>query len=190
MGIVSEFLSSVRDIISWGSTLQQGQRKQIQAVVGELADELGRSIDILILYLDGIKASDDRARLTAYLREGSGKVFASFREFQVCAGLYELRDRFKGLFDPVGASVDMGNKGTLLRLIDDLSHGERLIYDDLGGAFETLRRYADRLDNAQDPSETARITDALLIEVRAMKIDFNNSRNNIKNTARAIIDGL
>ena len=75
-------------------------------------------------------------------------------------------------------------------LIDDLAHGERLIFDDLSETFDTLRQYADKLDNAQDESEEKTIKDELLSQVRAMKIDLKNSKKNIKTTARAIIDGL
>lgn len=190
MSIISEFLSSVREVISWGSTLQREQRKEIKTVVGELADELQRSIDILTIYLDGIKSSDDKFRLGTYLRDGSNKVFTSFKEFQVCAGLYELKDRFKGVFDPVGASLGIGNKGTIVKLIYDLSSGERMIFDDLSETFNTLRQYADKLDNAKDESEEKNIKGDLLSEVRAMKIELKNSKDNIKTTARAIIDGL
>jgi hypothetical protein len=190
MSIISEFISSVREIVSVGSTLQREQRQDIQTIVGELADELQRSIDLLNIYFDGIKGSGDNNKLAAYLREGSNKVFTSFQEFRVCAGLYELKDRFKGIFDPVGASVGMGNKGTIVRLIDDLAYGERMVFDDLSDIFDTLRQYAGRLDSAQNETEENKIKDALLSEVQDFKNVLGKNKEDIKNTARAIIDGL
>lgn len=180
MSIISEFISSVREVVSWGSNLQREQRKEIKTVVGELADELRRSINLLFIYLDGIKKDDDKNRLASYLRDGDNKVFLSFKEFQVCAGLYEIKDRFKGIFDPIGASVSFGKKGTIIRLIDDLANGERMIFDDLSETFNALRQYADKLDSVKDEEEEKNVKSELLSEIKAIKIDLNSSKNNIK----------
>ena len=173
MGIISEFVSSVREVVSSGSKLQREQRKEIQSVVGILSDELLRAISLLEVYLDGIKVTDFRSILSPYLRDASGKIYTSFREFQVCAGLYELKDRFKSLFDSVGASVSLGNKGTIVKLIDDLSQGERLVFDDLDETFSALRDFADRLDTASDDREEEEVKSELLTEVRAIKADLH-----------------
>ncbi len=190
MSIISEFCASVREVVSFGSKLQREQRKEIQTVVGALADELTRSIDLLRIYLDGIRASDFRHRLVPYLRDSGSKLLTSFHEFEVCTGLYELKDRFKGLFDPVGAAVSMDNKSTIIRLIEDLARGERKILDDMDETFSVLRDFADRLDVARDEQEECVVKSDLLGEIRAMKVELGNKKENIKNTARAIIDNL
>ncbi|MDD2898039.1 MAG: hypothetical protein PHI31_04935 [Desulfuromonadaceae bacterium] len=190
MSIISEFISSVREVVSFGSKLQREQRKEIQTVVGTLSDELLRAVNLFDVYLDGIKSTDFRSRLSPYLRDAGSKIFSTFREFQVCAGLYEIKDRFKGLFDPVGASVNLSSKGTIIKLVDDLAQGERMIFDDLGETLNVLRSYADRLDAAATDSEEEIIKSELRIEVNAIKVDLENKRTSIKNTARSIIDSL
>jgi len=190
MSIISEFISSVREVVSWGSSVQKNEQKEIIEIVGELSDELNRSIDLLNIYLDGIKTNKEKDDLVSYLRTGKDTVFTSFREFHVCGGLYGLKTKFSGLFSASGASVNMFNKGTIERLIDDLSGGERMIFADLNDTFEELRGYGDRLDNTFDENEIEEIKGEMLTFVRALKVDLSASKKNITNTARAIVDAL
>ena len=190
MSIISEFISSVREVVSWGSSVQEKEQNEIIEIVGELSDELNRSIDLLNIYLGGIKTNKEKDDLVNYLRTGRDTLFTSFREFHVCSGLYGLKTKFSGLFSASGASVNMSNKGTIERLIDDLAGGERMIFSDLNDTFEGLSGYADQLESSFDDNEVERLKSEIVTFVRALKVDLSASKNNITNTARAIVDAI
>jgi hypothetical protein len=190
MSIISEFISSVKEVVSWGNSVQEKEQTEIIAIVGELADELNRSIDLLGIYLAGINPNKDRAELVEYLRRGQDTILQSFREFQVCGGLYGLKKKFAGLFSASAASVNLFNKGTIERLIDDLAGGERMIFADLNDSFTTLRDFADRLEGAPDDITIESIHTELAAYVRVLRVDLASSKQNITNTARAIVDAI
>jgi hypothetical protein len=60
-------------------------------------------------------------------------------------------------------------KSTIIRLIDELAQGERMIFDDLGETFNTLGNFSNRLDNIQYVSEEQTIREELLSEIQALK---------------------
>lgn len=190
MSIIAEFISSVREVVSWGSSVQEKEQKEIISIVGELSDELNRSIDLLVIYLNGIKANREKVELVPYLRTGRDTLLRSFREFHVCGGLYGLKTKFDSLFNPSGMSVNMFNKGTISQLIDELAGGERMVFDDLNETFETLGSCADKLDNSIDETLDDEIMNELISYVDALKVELSANKKNISNTARSIIDAI
>ena len=55
----------------------------------------------------GVQYSRDDQDLVQYLQSVNGKLMGSFQEHHVCAGLYQLADKFAQVFDPARFSVAM-----------------------------------------------------------------------------------
>jgi hypothetical protein len=193
MSIITEFLTTGKDLLSWASKLQRTQQEQILSIVGGLADELSRSITLLTVYLDGIRGMPDE-HLPGYLRTGRQKVLQSFREFQICGGLLTLKNRFGSLLDPSTLSVNAGNIGAMSKLVDQLAGGERMIFDDLEQIFAELDDFAARIEDGQARSvgeaDVNRIRSELADRVDGIKEQLRQANRQITDTARSIVDAI
>ncbi|HET6764770.1 MAG TPA: hypothetical protein VFH27_13890, partial [Longimicrobiaceae bacterium] len=105
MSTLQAFFSAAKSVISLGATTNAAARKEIRDVVGELADELDRALGMADSYLAGARYSRDDAELVQYLARARGALMDGFHEHHVCAGLYQLADRFGQVFDPTRFSV-------------------------------------------------------------------------------------
>jgi len=125
------FIDAAKSIINLGAATNASARQEIRDVVGKLGDELDRALSLTDSYLVGAKFSVDDTELARYLAEVDGKLMVSYREHHICAGLYQLADKFKQIFDPTRLSVDLTNYSEIPRLINELMNGEQVILDDL-----------------------------------------------------------
>ena len=189
MGVINEFGKALASIVKFGSKLNKDQREEVRKVVGELADELDRAIRLAQFYLEGAKNIKDRVDLSDYLRSGSQKLMGSYSEYKVCAGLYDLHDRFDQLFDPVKYSVSFGNIDKIHRLIDNLSHGERMVIDDLDNLLLSLRDLADELD-ASDLDEEEGIKKEIQVTLNIEHASLEEHRKLIKTTTRQVFESM
>jgi hypothetical protein len=124
--------------------LNSKQRQEIRDVVGELADELDRGLQLVKFRVDGAiriatSSSSPPGELDAYLAESEVKLSNSFSEFKICRGIREKRDHFAQLFHPAKASIRTENIGKVERLLGELERDERLIYDEVGPLLNDLR---------------------------------------------------
>ncbi len=189
MGVLSEFGKAIVSIVKFGGKLNKDQREGVRKVVGELADELDRALRLAQFYLEGAKNIRDKNELSEYLRSGSQKLMGSYSEYKICAGLYDLHDRFDQIFDPVKLAVAIGNIDKIHALIDSLSHGERMVIDDLDSLFVSLRDLADELDaSSQDEEESLKKEIQVMLKIEHSKLEEH--RNTIKETMRQVFDNL
>ena len=144
MDIFSLFTSTFKKVIAAGPKINAEERRRIQEVVGELGDTLGDSLSLTIIYLSHARHARDH-EFADHLAHGRERLRQSFHEFKVCGGLYNLRDRFKQLFNPTKYAVDMSRMQEIDYLITDLAHGERTVIDFLGDLTEWMSDEADAL---------------------------------------------
>lgn len=189
MNILNDFGKSIASILKFGSKLNKEQREEIRNVVGELADELDRSIRLTQFYLEGIKNLKNKDEIIEYLRDGSNKLLHSYSEYKVCAGLYSLHDRFDQIFDSVKLSVSVGNIDKIHNLIDSLSNGERMIIDGQQTLLNSLREFADELDLTSSDDEPD-LRKEIIVNLNIEHATLELHRNTIKTTMRQVFDNL
>jgi hypothetical protein len=144
MDIFSLFTGTFKKIVAAGPKVNAEERKRILEVVGELGDTLRDSLMLTIIYLSHAKhARDDE--FADHLANGRSQLRESFREFKICGGLYNLRDRFGQVFNPTKFAVDIGRMQEMEYLINDLAHGERTVIDFLGDLTEWMSDEAEAL---------------------------------------------
>ena len=187
--VIKSFVDAVTSIAAVGKKTNADCRKEIRTVVGELADELERALDLSDSFLRGARFSKDNAELVSYLQATNNKLMSSFYEHHVCAGLYSLADRFKQVFDPVRFSVNISSYREIQNLIVTLSQGERAVLDDLQDMIRKLDDAAFKLHSATpDQQENQRLF--VLSVVEAGRIEISGYRNEIKTLRRQIIDKM
>lgn len=135
MSIIGEFVKSAKDFIVAGPKLNRSSRAEIRDAVGKLADQLDASVVMVQAYLQNSRTFSNDRDLVQHLRQARSKLLQTYHEFRICQGLYEIRDRFAQVFDPVRASVSVGHGRRIRSLIDSLTAGERGIIDDLKALF-------------------------------------------------------
>ena len=148
MSTLKAFFEAGKTILSFGSSANASSREEIRTVVGQLSDELDRALLLADSYLVGVQYSRDDNDLVQYLQSVNGKLMGSFHEHHICAGLYQLADRFGQLFDPTRFSASMANYSEIPRLIDHLKNGERAVLDELDDVVQNLQQQAMLLNNA------------------------------------------
>jgi hypothetical protein len=139
------FIDAAKAIISAGANANASARQDIREVVGKLGDELDRALSLTDSYLVGAKFSYDDNELASYLADVDGKLMGSYHEHHICAGLYQLADRFEQVFDPARFSVSIESYNEIPRLVDELKNGEQVVLDDLTDIASELRTYSSRL---------------------------------------------
>lgn len=156
-------------------------RTEIRDIVGSIADELERGIDLVILYLKGAKNITNKAEFRKYLVSGREKLFELHSEFKICRGLRELRDRFKQWFDPTKHAISWGNQKEVIGLIREMEVDERLIIDELGDFWPKLDKAIQGLNRSNDKWKLLRLIDE---EIESLEV----KKKKIKRTARQVID--
>ncbi|MGJ8678091.1 MAG: hypothetical protein ACSHX0_11280 [Akkermansiaceae bacterium] len=189
MGVISEFTKSITNIVRIGGKLNNDQRKEIRDLVGELGDELDRAIRLAQFYLEGGKGIRDSLEMSDYLVSGSHKLMGSYHEYKICAGLYALHDRFDQIFDPVKLAISVGSIQKIHDLINDLSHGERMVIDDLDSMFLSLKELANDLQNAA-PDEEEGIKNSIKVALKIEHQSLEEHRKRIKMTMREVFDNM
>jgi hypothetical protein len=130
------FLDAAKSIVTLGSSANAAARQDIRDVVGKLGDELDRALSITDSYLVGAKFSID---------DVDRKLMGSYLEHHICAGLYQLADKFEQVFDPTRFSVSISNYNEIPKLIGELKNGEQVVLDDLSDIANNLRDYSNQL---------------------------------------------
>ena len=181
MGVVELFSKLVAWTIGIIPTLVKVNRElraEIRDVVGTIADELQRGLDLAILYLRGAKNIKDEAELRDYLNSAQQKLLDYHSEFKICRGLRDLRARFNELFDPTKHAIEWGNKGEVISLIYELEKDERLVMDELSGLWQNLNT---ALSQANGRESLHRAIDESIASLEVKK-------NKIRESARKVID--
>jgi hypothetical protein len=186
--IFKSLLEATKAIVAGASKLNRKEREEIRAVVGELLDTLCDSLDMTIIYLNHTKHARDH-ELVDHLMGARSALNHSFREFKVCGGLYNLRDRFSRILDPVRATVDIRRIGEIGFLVNDLACGERNILDYLEGTGTWMRENADKLANLP-PGSAAwdKAKKSLLADLQSQISVLQDMRNDLKRDVRHLID--
>ena len=114
MPTLPAFFNAAKSIVSLGASTNASCRQDIREIVGKLSDELDRALSLADSYLVGAQFSKDNAELSRYLASVDGTLMTSFNEHHICAGLYQLADKFGQVFDPTRFSVSITNWTVLL----------------------------------------------------------------------------
>lgn len=115
-------------------------RKLIREVVLALQANLEESLTLTIYYLDGAGRIRDRDELLEHLYNAPMKLMGTFNQLKVCAGLYDLADRFGQVFDSLKGSIALGDIQAVGQLVASLERGERMVMD---GLRDTTHQLAD-----------------------------------------------
>ena len=175
------FVKAAKTVITLGASLNAQARQEIRTVVGELGDEFDRALMLTDSFLVGAKFSRDDPELARYLADVDNKLRSSYHEHHLCAGLYQLADKFEQLFDPTRFSVDWHHSDELRQLISELKNGEQVVIDDLGDIAAQLRDLSAQLHDGQLQR------DQVLAHVEAFRSDVARFRRTIKDKRRAIL---
>ena len=178
------FIDAAKSMINLGAATNAGARQEIREVVGKLADELDRALSLTDSYLVGAKYSIDNIELSRYLAEVDGKLMGSYREHHICAGLYQLADKFKQIFDPTRFSVDLANYSEIPKLINELMNGERVILDDLHEMANQLKHDSSQLYSGLTNREQ------VLTAVECHREEIERYRQQIKQQRRTLLSKL
>ncbi len=183
------FFEAGKTILSFGSSANASSREDIRNVIGQLADELDRALMLADSYLMGVQYSRDDQDLVQYLQSVNGKLMGSFQEHHVCAGLYQLADKFGQVFDPTRFSIAISKYSEIPALINHLKSGERAVLDELDDITQALQQLAMQLKQATPANIDAiklNISDTVLESRSAIE----NHRKQIKAMRRKIIDSM
>jgi hypothetical protein len=178
------FIDAAKAIVTAGASTNATSRQEIRDVVGKLGDELDRAFSITDSYLVGAKFSVDDNELARYLADVEGKLMNSYYEHHICAGIYQLADKFSQVFDPTRFSVAVAHYAEIPRLIDELKRGEQVMLDDLQDMAANLRHYSSSLHAGT--MTRSQILDA--IEYHRKEID--RYRRSVKARRREILQKL
>ena len=178
------YIDVMKSIITFGASTNAASRQEIRSVVGDLGDELGRALSITDSYLVGAKFSIDDHDLARYLADVDGKLFNSYREHHICAGLYHLADKFDQLFDPTKLSVSVASFNDIPKLVQELKNGERVVLDDLTEIANKLRDYSSQLISGAMPR------DKVLSAIEYHREEVSKYREMVKSKRRELIDKL
>lgn len=182
-----DFLSALKLFKDWAIKFipaainkNREMREEIRAIIGDMADDINGGLHIIIMRLRAAKRLDNRQEFVDYLNNSEGEIFRSFSEFRVCAGIRNLEDRFKRLFDPTRTAVDLSNVSEIQDLIVSLESHERLIFDMLSG---NMNRIRDAANSGKEKHTVVAIIDET--------INASEEKQQKVNTlAREIIDKL
>jgi hypothetical protein len=183
------FFEAGKTILSFGSAANASSREEIRTVVGQLSDELDRALMLADSYLIGVQYSRNDQDLVQYLQSVNGKLMGSFHEHHVCAGLYQLADKFGQIFDPTRLSVSINNYSEIPILINHLKHGERAVLDELDDITQALQQLAIQLSNAT-PGNVDVIKLDISSTVLQSRRTLEKHRKQIKGVRRKIIDSM
>ena len=178
------FLDAAKSIVMLGSSANAAARQDIRDVVGKLGDELDRALSITDSYLVGAKFSIDDAELCKYLADVDGKLMGSYLEHHICAGLYQLADKFEQVFDPTRFSVSISNYDEIPKLIGELKNGEQVVLDDLSDIANNLREYSNQLHSG------VMKTEEVLKSVEYHREQIGRYRKKIKSKRRDLLAKL
>jgi hypothetical protein len=189
MSTLKAFFAAVKSVISLGAATNANARKEIRDVVGELADELDRALSLADSYLAGARYSRDHAELVQYLGRARGALMDGFHEHHVCAGLYQLADRFRQVFDPTKLSVSMASYRTIPELIDHLKNGERAVSDDLQGMVDEMQDSAAAL-HAASPEDAEAVRKNALARIDTRRAELRARRTELTAMRRRVVDEM
>lgn len=189
MSTIKAFLEAAKSLVTLGAGANAAARQQIREVTGQLADELDRALSLADSYLVGVRYSRDDTELAAYLYDARPKLMGSYHEHHICAGLYQLADKFGQLFDPTRFSVSLDSYNEIPQLIEHLKNGERAVIDDLDELIGQFQDLAARLDAAPaGQKDDARA--AILASADYFRDKLVQQRKQLKSSRRRIVDTL
>ncbi|ALN85536.1 hypothetical protein LC55x_2268 [Lysobacter capsici] len=189
MSTIKAFLEAAKSLVTLGAGANAAARQQIREVTGQLADELDRALSLADSYLVGVRFSRDDHELAAYLYDARSKLMGSYHEHHICAGLYQLADKFGQLFDPTRFSVSLDSYSEIPQLIEHLKNGERAVIDDLDELIGQFQDLAARLDAAPaGQKDDARA--AILASADYFRDKLVQQRKQLKSSRRRIVDTL
>lgn len=189
MSTIKAFLEAGKSLITLGASTNAASRQEIREVTGQLADELDRALSLADSYLVGVRFSKDDHELAAYLYDARAKLMGSYHEHHICAGLYQLADKFGQLFDPTRFSVSLGSYREIPQLIEHLKNGERAVIDDLDeliGQFHALAAQLDAAPAGQKDETRA----AILASADDFRDKLTQQRKQLKSSRRQIVDSV
>lgn len=189
MTTIKAFFEAAKTILTFGAATNASSREEIRTVVGQLSDELDRALMLADSYLIGVQYSKDDYELVQYLQSVNGKLMGSLHEHHVCAGLYQLADKFGQVFDPTRFAVSVKNQSEIPNLIHHLKSGERAVLDELDDITQALQRLASQLQNAA-PGDTDAIKAEISSTILQSRSTIESHRKKIKAMRRKIIDSM
>jgi hypothetical protein len=181
--LFSQFTSRLIDAAPKLARKNREIREEIRLVVEEIADELRRGLELIILRLEGAKNIAQPAELSAYLLESREKLFQLHSEFKICRGLRGLQDRFKRMFDSTRLGVEAGREGEIKALLGELELDERLIIDELEDFWPRLQKRAGTLKTSED---RARLLAFLDEEIEGLE----DRKRRVKKLGRRVIERM
>ena len=189
MATLQLFFDAIKPLVTLGASTNASCRQEIREVVGNLSDELDRALSLADSYLAGAQYSKDDAELSRYLSDVDKALMNSFLEHHICAGLYNLADKFNQVFDPTRFSVSLQHYREIPDLITQLKQGERAVLDDLDDITKQLRDYGGRLSLASQMNAT-NIKKDIFNAIKYHRDKLGNYRKQIKRLRRKLIDSL
>lgn len=189
MSTLKAFFEAGKTILSMGSSANASSREEIRNVIGQLSDELDRALMLADSYLMGVQYSRDDQDLVQYLQSVNGKLMGSFQEHHVCAGLYQLADKFAQVFDSTRFSVAISNYNEIPILVNHLKSGERAVLDELDDITQALQAQAILLKKAT-PADVDAIKLNISNTVSQSRSAIEKHRKQIKAMRRKIIDSM
>jgi len=181
---IEALLDAAKDFIKWAPGANRAARDDVRAVVVRLGSTLDRAILLAILYLQGAGATAP-AQVHTYLLEARRTLLETCNEFNVCADLYNLADRFKMLFDPAKYAVSLGQSRAIPDLLSALGDRERSVLDGISDTLHWLTEDVGQMDpHSKDFSR--RLED----RINGAVANLHHQQLLIRDTVRAIVDAL
>jgi len=132
MSIITDLQRLVESLISLGPKMVSSNRDlraELRSCIGDTADELSSGIQLMQLRLLAASKIVTERELRLYLQESPANIFGAFREFRVCMSLRNVQDRLNRLFDPLRASIELGQLDEVKRLLHTLEDHERIVFN-------------------------------------------------------------
>jgi hypothetical protein len=125
-------------------------RNEFITVISSLAAELEEGLTLVEIYLRGARHIETLPEASQYLLSAREKLRTFHSEFKICLGLRTLRDRLHRLFDALPASVDLGKKQEIDRLLYELSKDERMVFDEFDSLWTRVHNAVNSARSVQD----------------------------------------
>ena len=183
MLLLDKIIEALSDLVVTLPKKNRENRKEIREVVLSVQTEIERAIELAILYIDGIKRIIPDQELINHLQAASSNLISSYNEFQICAGLYGLADRFDEVFSSMKGAINVGQIKTVGNLIRDLSSGESLVIDGLRGITEKMYTYGNDLSGLSGDDFNQKKSEAIVrldLEVQSMRSQLIVFRKSVK----------
>jgi hypothetical protein len=186
MSLLEEIRTNLRDLVAALSNLNSQNRKELRETILLLEHEIDRSIVLCNLYIDGAARIKPKSELIDYLSMAPQTLLDSFNQYKICAGLYDLEDRFKMIFSTLRGSIAVGSMSKISGFVGNLAQGERFVIDGVRDLTEIMAEAGRDLSSLSGAAFEDR-RGQLLLQLELERKELSGQMKLLRQTVRDII---